>query len=438
MMHLTFSNVVLAIAALLLMVKYRIMPLGMQVNLDDPASLEEVSDDVLSGEKARPDGADTPPAQPDPTGGNPDAGTASGAAAATGGEGGEGKKPDTPAQGAADGGKPAGEPAAPAAGAAAGCEQLLAGRFKTREDLAKGILEIAKPLKYSIEVLQTALEMAKETGNWAAVEKMYVALNKALSAGEKAGDAPGAAKGPASPENLDPATQKQAAETVQVYALQETRSAVMNSQLMQELVAAGYKVPKGFLVDEKATDTFLDQLRKDGMAIEWLQLTQLMKGSYAHFEKEAQTYLQAEAAAPGHNKAQRDAALQSIRDFAQKTGMTVKDEDLQAFLAEAEKDPLAVEMRSEVPYLRSEGILNAWRLRNFDAIMKHVDLAGEVRGRTQAAADLAGLDAKGKRAASPSTSGLPSTHQEAPKVNLDNPDEVESMDEAALFGTPKK
>lgn len=430
----------IGVVVLLVMASRGIMPFGMNVEITDNTDFDTLTDDDLGlGEQggARPDGGDN--AGTDPKKDNPEPGT-SGAAAD---DAGAGKAANNNADNAGNEPKPNGDGtgAAQAAAAAGGePEKLLAGRFKTTDDLAKGLLEIAKPLKYNSDFVQVALETAKETGNWAAVEKMYTALNKTLSAGGKAEGAPGAPGAQQDPEKGKPAAETQVTEkeAVQIHAVRETYEAVANSKIMRQLLQEGYKLPKGFLVDAKVTDEFMDTLKADGKAIEWIQLSQLMQTVYRKSVKEATEYLQAEAESKTHNETQKSAAVQSIKTFAQELGLPVTDEEITAFLTEAENDPYAVEVRNEVPFLKADGILNAWQMRNLKAIRQAEYLKGETTGRAQAAKDLAELGKRNRNNSSISNSGGSNRRQENPAVDLDNQDEIENMSDAELNGPAKK
>jgi hypothetical protein len=421
-------SAVMSAAVLIIMAAKGVMPLGMIVEMNDETDVEGLNEGDL-GLGERPDGADT--AGTDLEKGKPEPGTAAGAAE---GDGGKGAAPGAGAD-SVDAGKAGDGAGGPAAGEPAA---LLAGRFRTHDDLAKGLLEIAKPLKYNEEVLQTALELAKKSGDWASVEKMYNALNKSLSEGKKAdapaaGGKPGAQQDPQNAGKPAAGTQVETDKAVRLFAVRETLDAVVSSNTVQRLTADGYKLPKGFLLNGKVTDEFMDTLRDDGKTIEYLELKELIKKTYGKSVEDGYAFVQAEEESKTHNETQKQTAVQSIKDFAQKIGLSVTDDEVAAFIAEAENDPYAVELRNEVPFLKADGMLKVWQLRNLDTIMKQTDLQAETRGRTQAAKDLDEMGKKSKNRSTPSTAGLSGNRQDPPKVDLDNPDEVESMDDAALF-----
>jgi hypothetical protein len=440
--NLDVLGYIVAGITLLLAWMMRIVPFGMQVIGEE--AIESLSEEQLkNGDITRPDGADK---DEQGAGAGAGAGTGTGAGAGGGEETAEekvsqNKKVADVTAGNAGVGSDAGE------GGGVGGDKMFADKFKTPEDLAKGLLEIAKPLKYNAEFVQTALDLARETGKWDVVEKMYKQLFTALSANEKAaiassaqqaGAGAGADPGKDTQQPVTQAGQQMSTEqTVALYALQETERAVLSSKVVRDLARAGYELPENFLRDPKVTSEFMDMLKEEKLSIEWMQLNNLISKTWRQAKQEASAYLEAEEKSREHNETMRNAEVKRIKEYANKIGLKVEDAELEAFLKEAENDPLAIEFKNEVAYLRENGLFNAWKMRNFDAITKQLELTAEMRGRTQAAEDLRKLSENAANGSRPSTAGLGAGRQEAPKVNLDNPDEVESLADDELFGIRK-
>lgn len=313
--------------------------------------------------------------------------------------------------------------------------QLLAGKFKTTEELAKGFLEIAKPLKYNSKVLEKALELAKKTNDWAAVEEMYLELNAAVSANVKAAADASVSASPAagdpSRDTLQPTPGQDADErTVQLHALEETLRDVSGSDVARELLEAGIPLPDGFMTDVAGTKQYMAKLKVD-FPVQYLELKTAVERKFQEHIATGKQVLKAFNEREAHETQLKTKELDRIKAYAQNVGMQVADEQLGQFIADKLKSQTVFEDRFGVPYLKPDALFHEWLLANHDAIVKSVRLSAEIAGRTQHATDLA--DMRKRSGSSPSTAGSSGAHRaDPPKIDMEDVDQVTELTDEQL------
>jgi hypothetical protein len=334
--------------------------------------------------------------------------------------------------------------AAEAAAAGNKDEKLLAGKYKTKEELFKGFVNIAKPLNYNPKLLDAMVKLAEKTGDVSDIEELYKELELAVSNNAKA-TAPGAQQPPATPKpgtserserdtsalptTMEDATRQEATRLTLVGAIEELRG----SRIVQRMEKNGINLPPTFLIDQKETAEFLAGIEKE---FPWLY-DQLENETVALVNKHAKhinAVMSAMQEATVENPKKRESEIAKIKAEALAIKLPVKDEELAVFVDEALKQPWVYEDREGIQFIREGAIMDAWYLKNRDSIKKQLQLNGEVTGRTQAVSDL--NTNKGKSTASISSSRIPSDQagrrDKAGSIDLENPEVTAQLSDEQL------
>lgn len=307
---------------------------------------------------------------------------------------------------------PPAEPPAPKAE-----EKLYAGKYKTVDELKKGLLEIAKPLNYNPKFLERLIAFAEKTGDWQSVEETYKDLNDALSKNQKATEpAP-----PKPPEEETALTETEQTRNAEKFAVvrDETYRAIESSQVVQDLTEQGFDIPR--------TSEEFRELKAANYALA-MEFSREYVRTFNIVRKEIDDYDKALTQADPHNKTAQETAKQQISELTKQLAVPYDEPKLTAFIAEALKSPIVYEDRHGIPYIRDGAILDYFRAKEFDTLAKAVKLAGELAGRTQHAEDLQTMKKDGLK--SISTVPTPGAHAREPaKIDVNDDRQLAAVSE---------
>lgn len=325
----------------------------------------------------------------------------------------------------------AGKDTAAAAGAApdAGTTKL-AGKYDTTDDLAKGVTEIASKLAYPKEVVDAAIETAKETGDFKFVEALYKRFEKQL--GER-GTQQAAPQSPAAGPATTPAKDTVVADTpptdpeVLKAVEQLTLTQIAQSAVVAQMQAEGIAMPRSM-------EEF------NVLAKEYPYYAMAFQQAYASvYQKnlgEAQAHIQAGRVVESENAKVVDTDLSEVQAFAKENGITLSETDLVALKSAALARPQSFEQRHGHNFLRSGAVKEAFFVTVLPGKIKEAALAKQVEGRTQAVADLERLSQKEVK--SLGTSGMGTKTRALPKMpDLSDPAVLESLPDEALADPDK-
>lgn len=309
-------------------------------------------------------------------------------------------------------------------------------KFKTTEELAWGVINTGKPLKYSgkWEELDPlgAINEARRTGDWTKVNEIYTQLDAAIASG-----APSNAAGSQTPETGNAGHSNEAAlqeqQRMAAAVFEATREDVMSTQTIRDLLADGVTIPDGFLLDQTVTEEFMRDLRRRD-SVSYFELKTQIPQLFQTRVKEAQDHLTAQKESVTHNDRIKSAEVEKIKAYAKKIELPLKDEDLNAFVAKQLANANAFEQRSGVKFLREGSFFDQWYLTNREKIEEQIGLVKERNGRTQAIDD---INRNGKRQPSTiSNAGLPgdqaARREKADTLDLTDPAVLGSLSDAEL------
>lgn len=327
--------------------------------------------------------------------------------------------PSTPAPAPAE---PA--PAAPAtapapAEAAPAPPKLFAGKYKTEDDLARGLVAIGKPLGIPTDVLENAVALARKTGDWATAEAMYSSLNKDLSRRKSEGvPAPRAPQGPQ--PTVQPAADRET--TLRNVVAQEVRNDVLKSDVVAELRNLGVELP--------TTKEGWAQLRSD-YPYYAMKLERYAEERYNHHMKDGQDYLAALDGADSAREAERESAQEKILSFVKDKSLQLSEEDVKAFLDEADENESGYVDKNGVPYPSADGYVRHFFATKLPELVDQIRISAETAGRSQAAKDLANMS--GRTTQSISTETLPGANRTQPKkIDLEDREAVARLSDEDL------
>ena len=307
--------------------------------------------------------------------------------------------------------KEAAEKAAPPA------EKLLAGKYKTPEELLKATTEeIVKPLGYSSKILEIAVEQAKKSGDYEPVERLYKELESELgrkTAKEKAEAEAKAAQEKEQPPavTLPPETdaERQGREAL---ILQRTFEDLAISPIAREMTAQGLKVPE-------SEDDIRELYKEDPWTVG--KYAAEFQKIYGEYTKIALDHRKAVAEVGPHNETVKSAEVKKILDLAKEYGLdSVKLEDVEKFVESTYKTETLLEDRTGVKFYRSGQASREWFLENYRTILKKVKADAEMTGRVQHEEDIKELKALSVKSISTTPVAAKPERTAKPKVDIED------------------
>ena len=315
------------------------------------------------------------------------------------------------------------EPAAPATPPEPAADTMYAGKYKTADELYKGLIEIGKPLGYNQKFLERMIDLAKKTGDLSSVEQTYKDLFDDLSKNRKT-EAP---KEPAAatPEKDTPLADTQAERETQEFqvVVDETYRSLENHPLVAEMQAAGAQMPK--------TKAEFDQMKIDFPYLA-MQFGSLFSSTFSNLKKEVGEYVKAQGEVESHNTTFKESEKQHIKETLKDLKLEgISDADIDKAVEDALKSDNIYEDRHGVKFIRDGGILEHFLAKDFRRLANLIKTNGEIEGRTQHAEDLQAMKNKGLR--SISTVPLPGARRKDPApIDVDDDAQVASLSDDAI------
>jgi hypothetical protein len=300
--------------------------------------------------------------------------------------------------------------------------KLLAGKYKSTEDLAKGLTEIGKPLGIHPGVLERAVADFQKSGDWDKGEELYVELNRQLEE-RKAADA--AARGqepqPAQPDT-GPETTAPTPEEVGRIVANETMKQTIQLPVVAEMKRLGVEMP--------TTEEAWAQLKVEYPA-HWIELKTEMQKIYNDLWQEAQEISKAEQGVDAAFKAERETASEKIREFAKENDLGITDEEIDAFLKETEAGGSLTEDRHGVRYPREGAYWHYFLVKKMPELLPKIRQSAEARGRVQHTQDLKKMGSETVETIS-TTIGGTKKQTDAPKIDAEDRDSLANLSDTDL------
>jgi len=242
-------------------------------------------------------------------------------------------------------------------------ETLLAGKYKTPEELKEAVRNAGKVLKYSERVVETLLA---KTSDVKELETLYTEMDAAISANAKAAAAPAAGAERATSTELT--NEERKAVTLEIAQL--TVNEVRRTKVAKMLEKAGYVLPEKFLQDEKVSNEFMENLY-DVDPAHYYALDRVITSTYARVKAGVDGYVSSLEESRTENAATLEVEKKAIKDYAAQIKLPLTDEELTKFIDEALKSPAVYSQKNNVNFLNKGGLFDLFYLRNREAIVKH-------------------------------------------------------------------
>lgn len=267
-----------------------------------------------------------------------------------------------------------------------GDDQLFAGKYKSFDELVKGVDQIAQKLGYSSKAFQHVVEAAKAADDATSVEALYKGLEGQL--GEKGavtqGEAkPGQESAPAGTSSTDTFNPQDPKVTVAVDQL--TASQIAQSGLAGEFQKANLPLPTN--MEE------FDQLKvlNPYLAMEFKQLYSQM---YQRNLGEAKGYFDAAKTVESSNAKVIDTDTKALTQIAEANGFKLTPEEIAEVKSAALGVPYNYETKYGHKFLRENAVRDHFMATKMLAKLEEIKVAQQAEGRVQAVND---LNAAGKR-----------------------------------------
>jgi hypothetical protein len=317
--------------------------------------------------------------------------------------------------------------------------KVYAGELKGRKALVDGVLAKGKALGYREKVLQLAVDTAKRSGDYAALEQMYGEFKtedqeRVETAAAEAQRREQEQQAVIEKESKEVPTETDAEKESRIKeVIRATYDEITRQEVGQEFRAAELELPR--------TQEELAELRKSDPGL-WFMFTQAYKQTYALLDKAVTEHRAASLRLPKIATAVKDGELKKIMGFAKEFGLdTVKEEDVKALIEQTYKDPANTESRSGVPYPVAGRAYQRFLNEHLDTALRTTRASAEMRGRVQHEKDLQEMDHKTVKTIS--TAPIPATKRtEKKKVDVTDREAVAGMTEQEIdqllqTGTPK-
>ena len=294
----------------------------------------------------------------------------------------------------------------------------LAGKYATPDDLVKGVDGLTEKLAYPKEVVETAIALARKTGDFAPIEAMYKTMEKRL--GER-GSATAA-------QETDRPAQTPATDTSVEDTLKSPETLrVVNQLTMQQLAASeiARKLENEGLHVPKSAEEF------EALTVSHPYLAMQFQTAYTEIfnrnQADVRGHIEHGAKVESENARVIDADVAEIKAFAAENSIKLSDEEITAIKSAALARPQSFEDKYGHKFLRPSAVKEAFLVNVLPGKLKEAALEQQTKGRMQAIAD---LEKAGKREVSSlGTAGVGSRTRALPKM----PD---LTDPAVLAGLP--
>ena len=253
-----------------------------------------------------------------------------------------------------------GTQAQPPASAAPGAEKLLAGKYKTENDLVNGIFEENRVVKGDLTPLLDLIEEARRTKDYSKAEAKYKELQTSATAkiAEEKKNLP-----PSQPQEQvqKPAQDKQPALPEQQLPSPKEMETMVTSQVAKELASSALAKKfeaKGVRLPENQEE--LDAIEEDYPTL-YVQYIREQDRLTSEVRQRGEAFLKVEREAPTHNEQQRTEARTQITEFAKRYGKEMNANEVNAIIKEIENKGDVWTSNLGVPYLEKGGIFRYFK-----------------------------------------------------------------------------
>lgn len=303
-------------------------------------------------------------------------------------------------------------------------EKLYAGKYKTAEDLLKGIREAAAVLYGSdAEVFEDALKVVQSTGKVEDVESLYTRLASAIGrrGSQKQSLPTEGTEAPVTetPRRADPVENDQ---QIARAAAQATIDRLAGSELGRELIAQGIGIP------DTAEKFEALKTAQPYYAMAWQ--TAFSKVFEENLNLGRHSYRAAKEA-PEHNQKTRDTAIRAVTEFAQKHGLTFDEQAQKDLIAQVDADASLYEERYGAKFLRTGAVERAFYAR-LPELLPTILEAAKAQGRLEAAKDLTKPQNQPPRTIGTAKVAGSVSRSQGRKIDLNDPDQLARLSDAEI------
>jgi hypothetical protein len=302
-----------------------------------------------------------------------------------------------------------------------GAEGLIAGKFKTNDELVKAVEDTAATLKLNTKIIAPAIALAKESGRYNALADMYTALEEEQQA--KAAAERGASEKPTLPSKAPVETEEERSNReaiVQQHVMDELRG----SDIAKELEKAGITFPE-------TQDAVQEAYNKNP----WLlgQFSEEFRKRFEAGNKVTLDHRNAVYEVTPHNDGVISGQTEGIMKMMTDLGLPAKREEIEVFVRETyQKDRFALEDRVGVAFFRDGYAKQAYTVANLDKILEQRRILDQREARAQYDKDM--KEIRERSVQSISTLPIPSSPErlEEKKVDVNDREAVARLSDAEL------
>lgn len=253
-------------------------------------------------------------------------------------------------------------------------EKKYAGKYKTTDDLARGVGEAGKVLGFTEGMFEPLIEAAKKSGDWSAVEATYSKLNSEV--GRRGGRGPEGTEGVQeasrpTPEGPTPELD----EKVHAAVTDMTFDQLQGSVLAGEFRKIGRELPKDSAAFEELTRE---------MPYLAMRFREEFARAYGVNIQAASKYVAAVKSAPAENARALDSGILSVREEAKKYGVELSDADVEAIKSEVSANPVWYNVREGVRFLRPDAVKAHFMATRLPMLIPQMIAQAKAEGRIEA------------------------------------------------------
>ena len=311
--------------------------------------------------------------------------------------------------------------------------ELFAGRYKTEDDLEKGVGELAGKLDQPTYFLKKEIAEARKSGDWAGVEELYKEL-QAIDTRRNQADHARQGQVDAERERLRSEQDVQVSETERVEAVKkwndftarEYGRQIKEHPIQQQFTERGMPFPE--------TKEDVENLRLTDPVL-FFELREATKELLAGIDDFRVRYFDAKAKQPELLQSARGEAEKAIKAKNDRLKLGLTDVQIQADLDgifKLQDNPFIYEEKDGVPTPRANGAAKYWNAEMLDQYLEKAVVDAENRGALRQADDLRKMRAG--EIAAPSTSHIPGAagRSASRKPNLRSEADVRGMSDKDL------
>ena len=252
-------------------------------------------------------------------------------------------------------------------------EKMLAGKYKTEDELVKGITNLAKTLGHDESSLTGSMvKIAIDSKNTPALEAMYKRMETEL----------GKRSSSAKPPESAPTQANQTADQQRDFVTRVAKAAseaIADDPRVLAMKRDGFEVP--------TTQEEFDELKRVAYH-HFAELRAAFQEKYNEYYREGQEYQKAVTTVDTVNQETITKDSERIRALAKENGIDITDAEIKELSDSILADPSALEERHGVAFLRDGSLYRAYVAEKFIADLPKVRAAISSKSRTEAVEDL--------------------------------------------------